>query len=63
MVDEVDPQRMTREADKAQVAERQAHEARLAEQLKAGDVMQAEFAKTMGLGAAPVAPGGAADQL
>ncbi len=54
LVDESDPQRAARDAELARVVEQRALESRAAEQLKTGDTLAAEFAKSM----RPAGPGG-----
>lgn len=49
LVDEVDPEEQRRTDEDSRAAAAAAHEARLAEQLRAAERMQAEFAKSMGL--------------
>ena len=48
-MDEVDPEGQAKRAEAARAAEAAAHEGRLAEQLKAADMLQAENARVLGL--------------
>ncbi|PNW86727.1 hypothetical protein CHLRE_02g095112v5 [Chlamydomonas reinhardtii] len=49
LVDEIDPEALKRADEDARAAASAAHEQRLAEQLRAADRLQAEFARSMGL--------------
>ncbi|KAG2487033.1 hypothetical protein HYH03_014279 [Edaphochlamys debaryana] len=60
LVDEADPEALRRADEDARAAAAAAHEARLAEQLRAADRLQAEFARNMGLGAGAGAGAGPA---
>lgn len=57
LIDEFDPEERAKQTEAQRVAEAQAHEARLAEQSRAVEVLQAEFAKTMGIGASGATAG------
>ncbi|GIL78418.1 hypothetical protein Vretifemale_7882 [Volvox reticuliferus] len=49
LIDEVDPEALRRADEDARAAATAAHEGRLAEQLRAAEKLQAEFARSMGL--------------